>query len=874
MKKFMAWLMIFLMLAFTASSVFAGDVKEAMTYFRTQSFNDKAEFKEITAPSGNPGTNRGWLYAKDNGGLSQLFWEDDAGTVTNLVTSSATAWDDLTSPDANKTHAFTTYTSLFTGTSTAADQWTFSGRGNFGDVSVVRIESSTGNPTDGIVLEVVSHDTDADALLVTANAINSIQVDGSGSVNIIGGTGTINYTDFDVDADGLITLAPDGGGTGITITPSAALTTGLDVSNANITNGVSLGATKLLGTTAVIDFTNFDVSAAGAVTAISLSAGTIKQDALTPASGAPYTITLDGAGAGGVTVGGTSTGTITLGGGATLINLPAATDLTLAGGVVSLTDTANSAILSATNNTLTTANAVSVTANAQTSGNGVSYTNSGAVLTGSAFYAGVTDGAGFTGYYFRAYDGAANDFAVKRYGAVTIGGLASTDMLTITTGDVQVDDGKIEIDTNEDDTSYVKRNQGVTTGPLLELEETDAAADNAVLFIDQNATTAASYGLEIDSEGGTGIHFLDLIAAGHAIQIDVANAWTGQGLIIDAGPWLGTLNRGVIDFRSDNAATAEVGSVIYVKMQGTGADAAAIDGKGLYIEDEAAATAGSYLVKLDSLANTALHISNSGAAADGIKIDVADSYTGQGFVADLGPWLGTTGEGFISLASDNAATIPAGQFARFRQLGTGQHAAAIAGTLIYLEDDATAPAAGTSYALYIDATNIEAIHVDTGKVLVDETVTATGGLSSGSAADSFIHTDTVELSNADIKALRATPKTLVAAPGADKVVEFISAVLILDYGTNVLTESADNLVIEYATSGTDITAAIEATGFIDAAADTLKLVYAAITDVSAANAVNLAVQLFNTGDGEYAGNVAENTTMTVKVNYRIHTAGL
>jgi len=37
---------------------------------------------------------------------------------------------------------------------------------------------------------------------------------------------------------------------------------------------------------------------------------------------------------------------------------------------------------------------------------------------------------------------------------------------------------------------------------------------------------------------------------------------------------------------------------------------------------------------------------------------------------------------------------------------------------------------------------------------------------------------------------------------------------------------------------------------------------------------DLAVQLFNTGDGEYAGNAANDTTMTAKVNYRIHAAGL
>ena len=840
----------------------ATNVTDKMTYEKPVTFKSTLTMDGVT-----------YDWPNADGTSGQQLTTDGAGILTWSAAGSGTAWDDLSSPDANKTHTFSTYTSLFTGASTAADQWTFRGTGNFGDISIVKIESLTGNPTDGTVLEVVSHDTDADALLVTANSINSIQVAGSGALNLLGGVGTVTYTDWQFTDDGLLTLAPDLGGAGITITPSAGLTTGLDVSNANITNGVSLGATTLLGTTAVINFTNFDVSGAGAVVATSGAFGTLKQDALVPVTGGG-TITLNGDGIGGVSIGNVSTGTITLGGGATLVNLPSTTDLTLAGGVISLTDTANSAILSATNNTVTTANLVTLTANAQTSGNGVSYTTTGAVLTGSAYYAGITDGAGFTGYYFRAYDGGADDFSVKRYGATTIAGNAATNVLTVTAGDVQIDAGRIEIDNTGDVVNRIARNNAVGTGAVLEIEQTDAGGGIALL-IDQKNTTAGEYAIDIASAGATQLHFTANGAAGSGMLYDATNAWTGQALVIDAGPWLGTLNRGVIDFRSDSAATAEVGSVIYVKMQGTAADAAAIDGKGLYIEDEGAVTAGSYLAKLDSKANTALHISNSGAAADGIKFDVADSYTGQGIVADLGPWLGTSGEGFINIVSDNAATVPAGQYIRMRQLGTGQHAAAISGTMLYMEDDATAPAAGTSYVMNIDATNIEAIHVDTGKVLVDETVTATGGLSSGTAADSFIYTDTVACNNACIKGLRAGPKELVAAPGANKFIEFVNAVLILNYGANVLTESADNMVIEYATSGQDITAAIEATGFIDAAADQMAFVVpAGIATVAAANVSNKAIQLFNTGDGEYAGNAGNDTTMAIKVSYRIHVDGL
>src|SRR5690348_5819671 len=60
-----------------------------------------------------------------------------------------------------------------------------------------------------------------------------------------------------------------------------------------------------------------------------------------------------------------------------------------------------------------------------------------------------------------------------------------------------------------------------------------------------------------------------------------------------------------------------------------------------------------------------------------------------------------------------------------------------------------------------------------------------------------INVATVTLTNAEIKALRAAPKTLVAAQGSGKVIEFVSAVLKLSGGANALTESTDNMAIRY-----------------------------------------------------------------------------
>lgn len=133
----------------------------------------------------------------------------------------------------------------------------------------------------------------------------------------------------------------------------------------------------------------------------------------------------------------------------------------------------------------------------------------------------------------------------------------------------------------------------------------------------------------------------------------------------------------------------------------------------------------------------------------------------------------------------------------------------------------------------------------------------------------------VTLTNAQIKALRATPVTLVAAPGAGKYLEFVSAQLFLDYGSNALTETADNLAVRYTDgSGTIVSQAIEATGFIDQTADTATNALPKIDAIAAKTACeNKALVLHNTGDGEYGGNAGADTVMRVKIVYRVHQTG-
>ena len=144
-------------------------------------------------------------------------------------------------------------------------------------------------------------------------------------------------------------------------------------------------------------------------------------------------------------------------------------------------------------------------------------------------------------------------------------------------------------------------------------------------------------------------------------------------------------------------------------------------------------------------------------------------------------------------------------------------------------------------------------------------------LGQGSGGD-FRYAD-VLVSNVDLKALRATPKTLVAAPGAGKVLEFMSAVLQLKADANVLVESTANLAVRYQNgSGVQVSQTIEATGFIDQAADTVTYGLAKLDPIVARSGCeNQPLVLHNLGAGEFTGNVANDATLPVKVSYRVHT---
>ncbi|KKN75071.1 hypothetical protein LCGC14_0384450 [marine sediment metagenome] len=412
-------------------------------------------------------------------------------------------------------------------------------------------------------------------------------------------------------------------------------------------------------TTGDINATNYDLTGAtgdltlvGDVSAVDGTfsgnvavTGTFQQDAISAATG-NTTLTIDGTGSGGVSIGTVAgTGAITLGGGgfSTDVTLPATVDLTLVGGALSITDTANADLVFLLNNTMTTSDIIQITAaaartsnnifkiadgattattinivaNAQTSGDMLYYNNTGAGLTGSAIHLDIDDGAGFTGYYLRAYDGAADDFSIKRYGATVVGGLANTDMFTITTGHIQVDDGMIEVDTDEDQSSNVTRNfAGAGTGAAFAVVDSNASSTNSALAVTSAGT--AGTGVTITASGtgaGTGlaiVHSGDLAAinisagaarTGDVIAIPMANMLAEIAINID-GAWTGTAAEGMIDLYS-SGNIANTASMVRIDTD-TGTPGGS--GFAINVDDDSLDGGTFYAVVINSNANEGLNV--------------------------------------------------------------------------------------------------------------------------------------------------------------------------------------------------------------------------------------------------------------------------
>ncbi len=714
-----------------------------------------------------------------------------SGTVamTSDVSTAAPAINAVTGAEADVTIAFTAYQGLFTSTLTNKDMFTFRGLGNFGDVSVVKIESLTGNPTDGTVLEVVAHDADVDPLVVSSSAqAGVLKVNGDGTVAIIGATGitgattvtgsfgttgattlgnasstvAVNSSDWKIstvgDMTGIGAITADGlitGTLGATITGAAVNLNASSNFATNIGTGSSNGAISIGGgsNTLTINTSDWDISATGDMTGI----GAITSDGLlTAALGATIsgaTINLNADSNFAVNIGtGTSTGTVTIGGTGTQA-------IDIGDGAGAKTVHVGSSNTTSTTNILSGSNGVNINVSGDDPVNIATGTATGTVTIGGTGTQQIDVG---------------NGAGVK---TVNVGSANTTSPTTIYSG---TSAGPLTIN-KANGTATTEIATGNTSGAV-----TIGGGSNTVEVASTtwDVSTAGAF------TGVTGLTFAPNVA--HTIT--QATNGAGQDLTI--------------------SVTGAQNASLALASAGTAADAFNV-----------ATTAGGML------------FTASGAMADQFKVSAVGTIAGNAINL-------VTTDGGIVLTAGGAAngdiTLTAGD--ALTETVTGNYAMNATGTAAITSSDWGISTTGAM-------TKIASVGFDSGSV---------------------IYVDSVTCDSACIKGLRAAPKALVAAPGSGKFIEFVSAVLIMDYAGAAYTESSDDLIIRYHTSNVAASGAIDSTGLLTATADTTMFVPAvAIVATASTSFDNLALELFNTGDGEFAG--AGTGSLIVKVSYKVHT---
>lgn len=207
--------------------------------------------------------------------------------------------------------------------------------------------------------------------------------------------------------------------------------------------------------------------------------------------------------------------------------------------------------------------------------------------------------------------------------------------------------------------------------------------------------------------------------------------------------------------------------------------------------------------------------------------------------------------------------------------GTGQSSLTDHGVLV---GSGTSPvdalAVGTNGQVLLGSTGADPVFGTLTTPNSTLTYTTGAGSLGVDVASSFLAQTTVTLTSAQIKALRATPITLVAAPGAGKSVFFLGAQLKSIYGgTNAFT-GPQNLAIRYQnTTGTVVSTAITGTGFLDQTANEYQTVGISTSSTIAAATVveNQPLVIHNTGAAEITGNAANDNTIKVTIQYAILT---
>lgn len=247
-------------------------------------------------------------------------------------------------------------------------------------------------------------------------------------------------------------------------------------------------------------------------------------------------------------------------------------------------------------------------------------------------------------------------------------------------------------------------------------------------------------------------------------------------------------------------------------------------------------------VKAGAADNAVIQAVSGAAAIFGVTEQVVG--TGTSNVAASGDMVDVIKDGLAYLELGD--TVTRGQYLTADSVGRGVPATIAAGTAVYCGAVA----------------EISGVVGDIIPVALVQAVVAT---------DTGIITANVTISTAELLALNATPKSLVAAPGAGKALILIDAQLMLDYNTVAYAGIAagEDLEVRYTNGSGQLVATVETTGFLDATADAYRHVYPA--SAAAITPVDNAALVLDLAAGEI---ITGNSPLKVRVRYREITLAL
>lgn len=191
---------------------------------------------------------------------------------------------------------------------------------------------------------------------------------------------------------------------------------------------------------------------------------------------------------------------------------------------------------------------------------------------------------------------------------------------------------------------------------------------------------------------------------------------------------------------------------------------------------------------------------------------------------------------------------------------------------------------GGTLAIANGGTNATSMATTAGVVIFDGTrlVTTSAGttgqvLTSNGAGvaptyQNTILTATVVLTSAQVKAIRATPITIVSAAGAGTYISVLACRAKLTYGgTNVFTAAASQTILLYYNAATQVGTCMDNASIVAAANTTYSTSLTSLGSRAATLVENLPVNARNSIATEISGNAANNNTITIVVTYQVLT---